>query len=52
MDTMSAGSCLSLAMECYERGIITKEDTDGLDLHFGNGRSAVRLLEMIAKRRE
>jgi aldehyde:ferredoxin oxidoreductase len=51
MDTMSAGSCLSLAMECFERGIITKEDTDGLDLHFGDGRSAVTLLEMIAERR-
>lgn len=51
MDTMSAGSCLSLAMECFERGIITKEDTDGLDLHFGNGGSAVTLLEMIVERR-
>jgi aldehyde:ferredoxin oxidoreductase len=51
MDTMSAGSCLSLAMECFERGIITEEDTDGLDLHFGNGSSVVTLLEMIAERR-
>jgi aldehyde:ferredoxin oxidoreductase len=51
MDTMCAGSCLSLAMECFERGIITKQDTDGLDLHFGNGRSTVTLLEMIAERR-
>ena len=51
MDTMSAGACLSLAMECFERGIITKEDTGGLDLHFGNGSSVVTLLEMIAERR-
>lgn len=51
MDTMSAGSCLSLAMECFESGIITTEDTGGLDLHFGNGSAMVRLLEMIAERR-
>jgi aldehyde:ferredoxin oxidoreductase len=51
MDTMSAGSCLSLAMECFERGIITKQDTGELDLHFGNGRAAVTLLEMIVERR-
>ena len=51
MDTMTAGACISLAMECFERGIITRKDTDGLDLRFGNGGAVVKLLEMVAERR-
>jgi aldehyde:ferredoxin oxidoreductase len=37
-------------MECYEHGLITQEDTDGLDLRFGNGEVLLPLLEMIANR--
>jgi aldehyde:ferredoxin oxidoreductase len=51
MDTMSAGACLSLAMECFQRGRIGKKDTGGLELTFGNGEAAVAMLEMIAQRR-
>lgn len=50
LDTMSAGAVASLAMECYEKGIITKEDTDGLELNFGNGEALVALMEKIARR--
>ena len=50
-DTMSAGVCLSLAMECFERQILTTADTGGLELTFGNGEAAVAVLEMIASRR-
>jgi len=51
MDTMSAGGCVALAMECFERGIITLQDTGGIELRFGNGQSLVKVLELIGKRK-
>jgi len=36
MDTISAGQSIGFAYELYEKGIITKEDTDGLELVYGN----------------
>jgi len=50
LDTISAGSTVSFAMECFEKGILTTEDTGGLDLSFGNAEAMVKLIEMIAKR--
>ena len=50
MDAMSAGVTVSWAMECYERGILTKEECDGLELNFGNDDAAVALMEKIAHR--
>ncbi len=50
IDTMSAGGTIAFAMECFERGLISKEDTNGLDLSFGNYESVLALLELIAKR--
>ncbi len=50
LDTISAGSLIAFAMECYENGILTKGDTDGLDLRFGNTEAMLRMLEMIANR--
>jgi aldehyde:ferredoxin oxidoreductase len=41
MDSISAGGCVAFAMECFEKGWITKEQTGGLDLTWGNG-SAIR----------
>ncbi|HHY93878.1 MAG TPA: aldehyde ferredoxin oxidoreductase family protein [Firmicutes bacterium] len=51
LDTISVGASIAFAMECYERELITKADTDGLDLRFGNGSAVLRLIEMIAYRR-
>jgi aldehyde:ferredoxin oxidoreductase len=51
MDTISAGNVIGFVMECFERGILTKEDTGGLDVRFGNHEDAVKLLEMIAYRK-
>ena len=51
IDTISAGVSIAFAMECYEKGLLTREDTDGLDLHFGNAQAMVTLLEWIAHRR-
>ncbi|MFH2104255.1 MAG: aldehyde ferredoxin oxidoreductase family protein [Chloroflexota bacterium] len=48
IDTISAGSLIGWAMECYEKGILTKEDTGGLDLKFGNAEAAFELAEKIA----
>jgi aldehyde:ferredoxin oxidoreductase len=50
MDTMSTGVTVSWAMECYQRGIFTKEDFDGLDMEWGNGQEVVELIRRIAYR--
>ncbi|MHA1613391.1 MAG: aldehyde ferredoxin oxidoreductase family protein [Candidatus Thorarchaeota archaeon] len=50
LDTISCGKTISFAMELYEKGIWTKEDTDGLDLTWGNTEAQVELVEKIAKR--
>ena len=50
MDTISAGMTIAFACECFERGVITKADTDGLELRFGDADLMIRLLEMIARR--
>ena len=50
MDTISAGTTIAWAMECYENGILTPEDTDGLKLKFHDGDAVVTMLQMIANR--
>jgi len=50
IDTISTGGCVSFAMECYERGVITTADTDGLEMTFGNASSMVQMVERIARR--
>ena len=50
LDTISTGASIAFAMECYEEGIITREDTGGVDLRFGNADAMVKTVEMIAKR--
>jgi aldehyde:ferredoxin oxidoreductase len=50
IDTISTGSVIGWAMECYEKGIFTKADTDGLDLKFGNAKAVFELIHKIAKR--
>ncbi|MFA5906827.1 MAG: aldehyde ferredoxin oxidoreductase family protein, partial [Desulfobacula sp.] len=50
MDTISAGHAVAFAMECYEEGVITKEDTDGLELTWGNAEAITALVEKMVKR--
>ena len=50
MDTIAAGNVIAWAMDCYERGLLTKEETDGLSLNFSNKESAILLLEKISRR--
>ena len=50
MDTISAGSTVAWAMEAYEKGVLTAEDTDGVKLEFRDGDAVVQMLQMIARR--
>jgi len=50
METNEASWVIGLAMECYEKGILTKEKANGLDLSWANAESARLLLNLIAKR--
>jgi aldehyde:ferredoxin oxidoreductase len=50
IDTISVGSAIGLAMECYERGLITKKDTDGIELVWGNADAMLAMVEKIVKR--
>jgi len=50
MDGISAGVIVSFAMDCYEHGILTKKDTDGLDLRFGNHEAMLEMLKRIGTR--
>jgi len=49
LDTVSTGATIAFAMECFEKGILTKEQT-GVELAFGNGELVVALVEKIARR--
>ncbi len=50
IDTISAGNVIAFAIECFEKGIITTEDTDGLALSFGDSEGVFELIQKIAKR--
>lgn len=49
LDTIGAGATVAFAIECYEKGVITKEDTGGFELTWGNDESIVKLTELIAR---
>ncbi len=50
IDTISAGGVIGWAMECYEKGLLTQEDTGGLELKFGHAKAVFELIEQIAYR--
>jgi aldehyde:ferredoxin oxidoreductase len=50
LDTISTGSVIQWAMESYEKEVITKKDTDGIELKFGNGDAMVKMDEKSAYR--
>ncbi len=50
IDTISAGAVMAFAMECYEKGLITKKDTGGIEMTWGNHKSLVAMMEKTAKR--
>ncbi len=50
LDTISAGTALAFAMECFENGIITESDTEGIALTWGNAEAMIAMIDkMIAR---
>ena len=47
MDTISTGATIAFAMECYDKGIITKDDTGGIELTWGNHEAIVKMVELM-----
>jgi len=50
LDVISTGSTIAFAMECYEKGVLTEKDTNGLELKFGDPDVMIKLVHKIAKR--
>ena len=50
MDTISTGVVIGFAMEAYERGIITREQTGGLEIKWGSPDAILKLVELIGSR--
>ncbi len=51
LDTISTGAMIAFAMDCYEQGLLSKEEVDGLDLSWGNAKVLPLLVRKIAERR-
>lgn len=49
LDTMSTGSVIAFAMEAFERGIISREDTEGIDLEWGNEEAFIETIHRIGE---
>jgi len=50
LDTISTGGVISFAMECFEKGLITKDDTGGIELTWGNHEAMVEMVRKIGER--
>lgn len=50
MDSISAGTTVAYAIECFENGILTESDTGGLQLRWGDAEAATKLIEMMINR--
>lgn len=50
VDGISAGVILGWAMEAYEKGLLSKKETDGIDLKFGNGDAAIQAMKKIVNK--
>jgi aldehyde:ferredoxin oxidoreductase len=50
LDTISTGGVIAFAMECFEKGLLTTKDTDGIELRFGNDEAMLKAIELIARR--
>ncbi len=44
------GATIGYAIECFENGLITADDTDGLEMSWGNAETIVAMTEKIGKR--
>ena len=50
LDSISTGAVMAFALECYEHGILTKVDTGGLELTWGNAEAIEQLVHRIGRR--
>ena len=50
LDTVSTGGVIGFTMECFERGVLTRKDVDGLELNFGNAEAMIELIKKIGLR--
>ncbi len=50
MDTISCGSVIAWTMECYEKGLVSARDLDGLDLRWGDAKAVIEMVRRIAYR--
>lgn len=50
LDTISAGATIGYVIECYENGLLSKEDTDGLEMTWGNAEAIIAMTEKMGKR--
>ena len=50
LDTISAGMSIAFAMECFEKGLLTSKDTNGMELVFGNAEAMLKTIDLIARR--
>ncbi len=51
VDTISAGMCISFAMECFEEGLLNEKDADGVSFRFGDSNAMLQTLTQIVERR-
>ena len=51
IDTISTGNAVALAMELFERGLITSVDTEGIEARFGDGQALAEMVKLIGERR-
>ncbi len=49
LDTISCGGAIAFAMECFEKGLLTTQDTDGIEFKFGNIDAMLKAVELIGK---
>jgi aldehyde:ferredoxin oxidoreductase len=50
IDAVSFGASVAWAMECFDRGLLTTEDTGGIELRWGDGATVLKLIDLIARR--
>ena len=51
LDTISTGGAIAFGMECYEKGLIDKNDTDGIELRWGNANALIKMVTLIAEKK-
>lgn len=49
LDTISLGNTIGFVMECFEKGLISEKDTDGIEMRFGNSDALVMAVEKAGK---